>query len=409
MTIRACAAAVLAAGLFPATAGAATVSVVEETLSQSPPHERATLAFEAAPGEANLLRIERSGTEQGKARYDLRDDGAAISAGAGCSGGEAPAAVVSCLVPPSRPAECNRLFCSDRGREVRLTFALGDGDDILIASTLPAGDGGGGVMLVEAAAGDGADQLYSGPTSDAVDPGPGADTVKTRQGDDFADAGPAPDGPDFFELGDGFDTVSYADRGESVTVTLAGGPDDGAAGEGDDVEAEKVIGGPAADSLTGGDGRLKGPEGYAEMLIGGSGGDRLVGGRGADLLYAASLGLQIAAGGHDLLRGGRGRDVIQAFGGDDEAYGGAGNDGLFMSDGDDLGSGGGGNDSVNGEDGSDRLRGGTHRDRLDGGSAGDAGDGDADRLACGPSAHDHAFSVEPADRTRRCELIFEAA
>lgn len=411
MRFRAFSVAGVVAGVLPAGAGAATVQVTENA-PQYAEREEAALEFEAAPGEFNRVRIDRNGTEGGKARYDLSDDGAAITAGPGCSGGGAPGGVVSCLVPISRPSNCNRIFCSDYGRSVTLSFELGDQDDLLIASQLPAGDGGNGALTVAAGGGDGVDELHSGPTTDRFDPGPGADTVKTRQGNDFASAGAAPDGPDSFDLGDGFDALSYAGRDGSVTVVLDGLPNDGAANEGDDAVAEVVTGTPASDVLIGGDGRVEGFNGYAEELFGNGGGDELIGNGGPDLLYTATLFMPgtgpVESGAPDLLRGGAGNDVIQAGGGGDRGYGGAGNDGLFMMDGNDFGSGGRGNDSLNGEAGADRLKGGTDRDRLTGGSLGAGGDGAADRLDCGPNARDRALDVEPADRLRRCERVSSA-
>lgn len=78
--------------------------------------------------------------------------------------------------------------------------------------------------------------------------------------------------PDRLDGGAGIDTLSYANHRSGVTVTLAGGADDGSAGERDDVVAvEQVSGSPAADALFGGPG--------PDRLGGGDGGDRLDGGQ----------------------------------------------------------------------------------------------------------------------------------
>jgi hypothetical protein len=407
MISRACTAAAVALAAIPATAGAATVSVTEETVGTFPPHERSTLLFEAAPGEDNIATIVPAGEENGKVRYEVRDLHVPLAAGPGCTGGGGRDTPVICLMSRSRPASCQHLGCTDLGSQIVFRFLLGDGDDELRAGQVPVDDGGGGSVTVEADGGIGDDQLYPGPTDDILDPGPGADSVRSNQGNDFVDAGDSPDGPDYFDLRDGFDTITYRDAGAPVNISIDARADDGAPGEGDTVvDAEELVGTPGPDTLTGGNGTLPGPDGYAEALVGGGGGDLLIGNGGPDLLYAASLGFPIAGGGDDLLRGGRGNDLIQAFSGGDRAFGGAGADGLFLDDGDDLGSGGAGNDSVNGDPGSDRLDGGTGRDRLDGGFIGGSGDGAADRLDCGPGEHDHAFDAEPADRVRRCERTY---
>ena len=83
----------------------------------------------------------------------------------------------------------------------------------------------------------------------------------------------------------GADTASYAERGSSgpVVVTLDGVPNDGAAGENDDVggDIENVAGGAGPDRLTGGNG--------ANVLTGGDGADVLTGGGAIDG-FAAGAG-----------------------------------------------------------------------------------------------------------------------
>ena len=96
-------------------------------------------------------------------------------------------------------------------------------------------------------------------------------------------------GGDVLVGGGGIDTLTYASRGQPVTVTLGtGASNDGAAGEADTAgsDIEIVRGGSAADDLTGGLG--------ADELYGRGGDDRLEGGDGAD----------------DLLDGGDGSDTL---------------------------------------------------------------------------------------------------
>jgi Ca2+-binding RTX toxin-like protein len=414
MTIRACILAALAVALLPATAGGATVSVTEETLSPAPlPHERATLLFEAGPGEDNIATIVPAGEENGKLRYEVRDLHVPLSAGPGCTGGGGPDVAATCLMPRSRPRTCQHLGCSDLGSEIIFRFILGDGDDELRATQIPADDGGGGSVTLEADGGTGDDQLYPGPTSDRLDPGPGSDTVRSNQGNDFVDAGDSPDGADEYDLRDGYDTISYFGAGQPVRVSIDSQANDGAAGEGDRVvDAESIIGTPGADTLVGDNDVFPlGPDHFAEALIGGGGGDVLIGGGGPDLLYAAPPGSPgeysaSDAGTHDLLRGGSGNDIIQAYDGNDRVAGGAGDDGVYGMGGADRAQGGKGRDYVDGGAEADRLSGGSGQDRLHAGvGPGGVPDGAVDRLDCGPSGHDHAFEVERRDRLTRCERV----
>ena len=206
-TIRACFAAVLAACLLPATASAATVSVVEETLAPVPPRERATLLYEGTPGEDNIASIVPAGEEGDSLRYGVTDLHAPLTAGPGCSGGGAPGVAATCLLPRSRPPTRYGSACTDGGKQIVLRFALGDGDDELRGARIPPDDGGGGNIAVQAEGGVGDDQLYTGQTSDTLDPGPGSDTVRSNQGDDVVDAGDSPDGADHYDLRDGLDQI----------------------------------------------------------------------------------------------------------------------------------------------------------------------------------------------------------
>ena len=112
----------------------------------------------------------------------------------------------------------------------------------------------------------------------------------------------------------GSDTVTYSNRRVGVTVTLAGGADDGVPGEGDHVqEIERAVGGTGFDVLIGTDG--------SNTLTGGPGDDRLDGLGSGDTFRGGS--------GHDLLQGGDGNDRFEAArspDGSDALQGGAGHD-----------------------------------------------------------------------------------
>ncbi|HEY4097721.1 MAG TPA: hypothetical protein VGM33_19515 [Baekduia sp.] len=230
----------------------------------------------------------------------------------------------------------------------RLRVELDGGDDsVVFGADLPAG------LRVEALGGDGRDQLESpvGVAPALLDGGPGADVLTSRgadvllggdgdddlQGRDFADrlnggAGDdllAPDGnepaaADVVDGGPGVDRIEqdWSDRTQPdrpnppVTVTLAGGADDGRPGEGDDIrgvesvvthQPSALVGTEAAEHLeafqTNGSATLIG-HGGADELKGSGGADTLDGGAGDDVLDAGF--------GDDTITGGPGRDTIAA-------------------------------------------------------------------------------------------------
>jgi RTX calcium-binding nonapeptide repeat (4 copies) len=230
----------------------------------------------------------------------------------------------------------------------RLRVELGGGDDsVVFGADLPAS------LRVEALGGDGRDQLESpvGVAPALLDGGPGADVLTSRgadvllggdgdddlQGRDFTDrldggAGNdllAPDGnepaaADVVDGGPGVDRIEHdwSDRTQPdrpdppVTVTLAGGADDGRPGEGDDIrgvesvvthQPSALVGTDAAEHLeafqTNGPSTLTG-NGGADELKGSGGPDTLDGGAGDDILDAGF--------GDDTITGGPGRDTIAA-------------------------------------------------------------------------------------------------
>ena len=102
--------------------------------------------------------------------------------------------------------------------------------------------------------------------------------------------------------------VSYQARTVSLTVTIDGASNDGAAGENDDVQlsTENVIGGQADDSITGSD--------LDNGLFGSDGDDTLRGGLG-----------------NDSLSGNSDDDLLIGNAGDDFGFGNAGNDTWFSA------------------------------------------------------------------------------
>jgi Ca2+-binding RTX toxin-like protein len=241
-------------------------------------------------------------------------------------------------------------------------------------------------------------------------------------------------GPDVLDGGPGRDVVTYSERADGVVVSLAGGGPDGAPGEGDDVQAEHVVGTAGVDVLAGSAAseRLEGRAGNDTLtggggndtLIGGSGDDAHAGGDGSDVLLATS-----GPDGADVLSGGPGADradyslrragvVADADGRPDDGgrAGRLGFTGLvpaiagLASDerdnvlpdveslrggrGDDVLAAGRSGGRIEGGAGTDVLGGGPGTDRLDGGSGFDrllARDGRADDLRCG-SQGDRVFA-----------------
>jgi hypothetical protein len=182
----------------------------------------------------------------------------------------------------------------------------GSGDDTVL------GDGGNDVLQGN----DGADTLDGGADHDQLDGGirndrltggAGNDTVRGGDGDDELDHSPLYvfDGTDVFAGGTGYDTVGYFGRTASVSVRLDAQPNDGQAGERDNIGAdvEEVDGGDAADVLVG----TAGPN----RLAGRGGDDQISGAGGNDILYGDSGNDQIDGGdGHDTLDGGCHDDTI---------------------------------------------------------------------------------------------------
>jgi Ca2+-binding RTX toxin-like protein len=136
---------------------------------------------------------------------------------------------------------------------------------------------------------DGNDRLQGGSGADTLDGGPGDDTFVS----------PTPDGADTYIGGSGTDTIDYSGRTTSVNVTIgAGNRDDGAPGEGDDVQGD------------------------VENVVGGSGNDTLIGNAANNSLYGN--------GGSDFLEGGGGADVLD--GGTDDPNGPIFNDTISYAD-----------------------------------------------------------------------------
>jgi uncharacterized delta-60 repeat protein len=179
--------------------------------------------------------------------------------------------------------------------------------------------GSSGNDRVEGGAGD--DRMEGQSGNDSLYGNSGRDGLFGGSGDDLLDGGT---GADYMQGDDGHDTLTYASRGNPVTVTLGNTANDGEAGEGDNARSdiEDLIGGGGNDSLTG------------SSLV-----NRIYGLAGNDVIHLGS--------GNDYAEGGAGNDTIYGDAGRDQLYGNGGNDTFFAKDNEvDSLDGGSGTDSA---------------------------------------------------------------
>jgi len=241
---------------FPATAAASQVS--------GPPG--GDVEFQAYPGETNRVTVIPSAS--GPYQVEVRDDGANLLAGPGCT--SIGLHTARCGLPPGPPP--SRCGSMDILCFFRATF--GDGDDTL-ALNLPGYfnelefEAGAdamsveGVTFVRASGGEGDDRLLGGESGDSINGGPGADFVQGR--------------------GSAHDIVSYDEpwRTAGVHVRLDDAPGDGGPGEGDDVRAESITGSRFDDVIVGND--------LDNRIKGGGGDDRIACRGGRDTVYTSFL------------------------------------------------------------------------------------------------------------------------
>jgi Ca2+-binding RTX toxin-like protein len=171
--------------------------------------------------------------------------------------------------------------------------------------------------------GSGDDELEGGAGDDLLLGGDGDDGIRGHRGNDTMDGG---FGADDLEGDGGFDPADYSSRTNPLDIDLLVFDDvnfgaDGEAGEGDDVPAERVLGGAGNDRISGFLHPLVPGNDAAHALFGGPGNDTLNGGGGNDQLFGEA--------GNDVLLGGDGDDYLEGGAGGDELYGQAGRDALF--------------------------------------------------------------------------------
>ncbi len=193
-----------------ASAPAAVISAVSgwEDVPKGPPVATFAVTYAAAP-RARPTRCELQ--VDGDA-VTARDDGAPLSAGAGCVAHIDGA--VRCELPSgpvvSVGAELgdgdDRALVGGAGRFVSVSVRGGDGADRIELATT--------VLAVGADGGAGDDELLGGPIGERLDGGPGADRLSGGGGDDVLSGdGPAgPFGDDRLDGGPGRDAASYSSR-----------------------------------------------------------------------------------------------------------------------------------------------------------------------------------------------------
>ncbi len=172
------------------------------------------------------------------------------------------------------------------------------GDDLIQA--------GAGNDVIDGGADD--DVIFGDDGADIVTGGLGDDLVRGNAGDDVFVVATTADGRDSYDGGAGLDTLDFSAFTSAVSLTLRDGVTTFATDKIENVE--NVVGGQAADMLTGnaGDNALTGNAGD-DLIRGGAGNDRLSGGLD-----------------NDDLQGGAGNDVLAGGAGDDVLTGGAGQD-----------------------------------------------------------------------------------
>src|SRR5688572_24128331 len=206
----------LAVFLLPASADAATVSLERQVYhdpgapGKVPPTTviTALLVFDAAPGEANRVTV----GEAGDGAFVVRDDGAPLVPGAGCSAG--PEGVL-CPVEPGA-SRAVRVALGDRDDQLDVALT---GPGFLVSSTI---DGAAGDDRLTARSGiveggEGNDVLAA-TLGASLRGGPGVDRLSGGPSEDVLDGGP---GTDVLDGGGAGDLVSYAGRAEPVVVDLA--------------------------------------------------------------------------------------------------------------------------------------------------------------------------------------------
>ena len=181
-------------------------------------------------------------------------------------------------------------LAADDGEVGELDKIGGDVENVTTGSGNDTITGSSGKNVILSNAGN--DTIFAGAGDDVINSGTGTDVSNGEAGNDlFLETGITTPG-DTFNCGSGIDTINYASRMNAITVTMDGvAADDGEGGvtEGDNIKAdcEDLIGGSAADQITGNASanRLEGGSLNAIDTINGLDGDDIIdGGGGVDVI-----------------------------------------------------------------------------------------------------------------------------
>jgi Ca2+-binding RTX toxin-like protein len=308
-----------------------------------------------AGDEVNNLGIQSDPTDSTRVRFYEGKPGLTVTAPAPCD--QLDDDLVSCPMPAAgvrlnlAGGDDSAYVTSDLPN-VPIAISGGAGNDWLRADSQPTTlDGGPGDDRLDG--GKGPDTLLGGDGKDQLDGREGADHLDGGAGDDVlnGDANKSPS-PDVLDGGPGYDTIEsdWEYDWDPVSITTAGGADDGFAGEGDDVRNVEKIQTHQPSTLTGSD-----ADEYLEVV------------------QVTSPSTIRGNGGNDTLRGSDGAETLDGGPGDDDIDGGMGDDTI---------TGGPGRDNISGD-----RRGGDCGPvwcKLPfGNDTIDARDGEVDSVSCG--------------------------
>jgi hypothetical protein len=259
-------------------AGLLTLALAPSAWGSTAEMQDSYLVYRAADGEANVVSVVHS--DDGL--ITVTDTGAVIQATNGC------------VSKDVHVAECGHESLPEGTDRVSHEVDLGDLDDSFDVFGLEPGE----YIDYEVDGGAGDDILIGGNENDGLGGGPGADRLEGGGGDDRLLGGP--DG-DVMRGGLGTDTATYFERTAGVRVEIDDEADDGEPGEGDDVQADNVVGGAGDDVLLG--------NAVANKLDGGPGKDVLSGRRGDDELVGLDAEISGDPAVADRMRCGAGVDT----------------------------------------------------------------------------------------------------
>src|SRR5690349_8576394 len=186
-----------------------------------------TLSVAAAPGEQNVVTVWRSANDgSGRQVIHVHDaDGVTTPPNL-----LTPPPAVPLLAGPGCTAVTAHEVACTASSFSKISVALGDGDDYFASAP------GLGLPGASVQGGAGDDYLDGTPNGDTLNGGDGDDELFGEAGNDTLVPGTGADST--ISGGLGTDIVDYSSRGSDQNVSLDGKPNDGSAGEGDNVGSD---------------------------------------------------------------------------------------------------------------------------------------------------------------------------